>query len=217
MYGKKYEQLSEKIYFDDYDSSDDELLIDSRQYLADKEPIKDLKTHDINNNRTFDFILKESDELLELKHAIIHDNVDKIVKLIDNININTRFSNGWTCLLYAISNCSLELCKLFIDKGADVNYSIDKQNTLMFACSTYSSNQLYLLEIVKLLINNGSSVNTFNRQLQTPLMLASKSGNYLIVQYLIDSNAYINCRDDNGFTVTYNYSLCLLLLKCILN
>lgn len=197
--------MSNKFYFDDYYSDEDEFVLDSRQCLPDnenKEPFKDTKTHDFNNNKTFDFVNHESDEQLELKHAIIHNNIDKVLKLIDKFDVNTRFSNGWTCLLFAVSNCSLELCKLFIEKGSDVNYSIDKTSILMFACSFNASNQLDLLEIVRQLIINGSNVNAYNRQLQTPLMLASKFGNNLIVKYLIENNADIDHRDDKGFSVS---------------
>jgi ankyrin repeat protein len=68
---------------------------------------------------------QESQELTDLKHAIIHENIVKVESFLvkPDFNINASFNNGWSPLMYACSVGSYELAKRFIQIGANVNHS----------------------------------------------------------------------------------------------
>jgi ankyrin repeat protein len=69
--------------------------------------------------------MHESEDLLDLKHAIIHENILKVERFLlkPDVNINVTFNNGWSPLMYAVSVGSYELAKKFIEAGANVNHS----------------------------------------------------------------------------------------------
>lgn len=51
------------------------------------------------------------------------------------------------------------------------------------------------LEAVKLLIEYGADINSYDYKYRTPLMYAVSNGNADIVKFLISKNAYINAKD----------------------
>ncbi|RSL97661.1 hypothetical protein CDV31_012939 [Fusarium ambrosium] len=78
----------------------------------------------------------------------------------------------------------LSFMKLCLEHGTCVNYSDENKNTALHWLKQYTPVQL-----VKLLIDSGSKVNSLNSQGLTPLAVATKEGNVAVMRYLITRGA----------------------------
>lgn len=115
----------------------------------------------------------------------------EVIRLINaGAYINCTDSMGSAPLIWASFIGSVELAKLLIDHGADVNTQNDHQTPLHLACWRNS------LELAKLFINHGANVNC-KKIGETPLHLTSHPE---LAQLLINHGADINCKDSDGKT-----------------
>ena len=98
-------------------------------------------------------------------------------------SVNTQMKNGNTPLMLAVNNNNIEVVKLLISKGADVN-AIDEfdRSALFFAVSNDN------IGIAKVLINNGADVNIESKLRQTPLMLAVDKNNKDMINLLTNGD-----------------------------
>lgn len=98
-------------------------------------------------------------------------------------NVNTQMKNGETPLMLAVKNNNIEVVKLLISKGADVN-AIDEfgRSALFFAVSKDN------IAIAKILINNGADVNIESKLNQTALMLAIDKNNKDMINLLTNGD-----------------------------
>ena len=104
--------------------------------------------------------------------------------------------NGWTCLMTAINNGHLVICRLLLDKGAQVE-----------AKSSFGWTQLHFAasrghgEIVRLLCDRGADVEARDNEGWRPLHDAAYHGHISVVKELIEErNVEINARIDSGQT-----------------
>jgi hypothetical protein len=120
-------------------------------------------------------------------------------------------------LLEAVDTGNLEMVKLLVEKGADVNYKniikdeegdVDGETALINAC--LEDNVKKGLEMAKLLVSLGADVNIQDNYGQTALMYLCEmnlyDGGYAVVEFvkfLLYSGADINIRDSDGHTVLY--------------
>jgi len=65
----------------------------------------------------------------------------------------------------------LQICKLLVEKGADINIVSAKKSTVLHGLVLFSYSKL-LEEVIYLLLAKGININALNYQNQTPLMLA---------------------------------------------
>jgi ankyrin repeat protein len=116
-------------------------------------------------------------------------------------------AGGFTPLLAAASANDLEMVRLFVEKGVDVNAATAKGDTpLQFAAGAGN------LAMVKLLLSKGADVNaatTGALQVRkgpiglnhlTPLLYAAPYGTPELVKTLIDAGAKVNAQDIRGMT-----------------
>ena len=104
--------------------------------------------------------------------------------------------NGWTCLMTAAWNGHLSICRLLLDKGAQVGAI----NSIGFTPLYYAAFQGHV-EIVRLLCDRGADVEERYMNGWRPLHQAAVYGHISIVKELIDGrNAEINARSDGGRT-----------------
>jgi ankyrin repeat protein len=104
-------------------------------------------------------------------------------------------------LLLAAKDGHIDIVKLLIDKGADVNAkSSNGWTALMLASETG------YIDIAKLLIDKGADVNAKSSNGWTALMLASKAGHIDIVKLLIDKGVDVNTNRDIGTTALVSAS-----------
>jgi ankyrin repeat protein len=57
-----------------------------------------------------------------------------------------------------------------------------------------------ILEMLKILINNGTNINAFDSQNNTPLAIAVKENLPLVISWLVKNGADVNTRNKSGDT-----------------
>ncbi|MER8465354.1 ankyrin repeat domain-containing protein [Mesorhizobium sp. M1409] len=100
--------------------------------------------------------------------------------------------DGVTALYIACEGGNVELAKLLINRGADVNLPVSWQRTPL-----YAANKAGHAEIVKLLLDNGADPNRVAKA-QTPLHVAAENGCLQCVIHLVDAGAEVNALTSNG-------------------
>jgi ankyrin repeat protein len=132
-----------------------------------------------------------------LVEDIKNNDIAEVTKAIENgADVNAILDDrGNTALLYAIGYNSLEITKLLIKAGANINYKdINGMTPLMWSRS---------LDIAKLLIDSGADVNERDNAGQTVLIISALTGELLLdkTNLLINNGADINARTNDGITV----------------
>lgn len=115
--------------------------------------------------------------------------------LFNKENINKQDERGYTTLMIAILDNLIELAKLLIDKGADVNIENEFGDTALIYISDMGN-----LELAKLLLDKGADINVKNNYGVTPLMNASINDNIEMAKFLLDNGADVNAKNNNGNT-----------------
>jgi len=147
------------------------------------------------------------------ENVIYHGDVADVKDWIEFGNINVkerRDSEGNTPLHHAcngfkensnamkdIVDNDLDLVKIFIDAGCDVNARNNQgQTPLHVALICEFDNRI---EMVKLLVENGADVNARDNEEETPLHIEHYGDPHTdIVEYLISKGADINAKNKYG-------------------
>jgi ankyrin repeat protein len=131
----------------------------------------------------------------------IKDNDVIAVKLFiaAGMDVNTNIGNGFTVLMYAAENGYLEIAKLLIENGADINAHEDEDIDAPIDNDTSGETALIKavlennLKMVKLLVENGADVNAKAYKEEAPVLLMAATGDNLeIVKFLIKNGADVN-------------------------
>ena len=109
----------------------------------------------------------------------------------NNGTINALDEHGFTQLIEAAKSNSLDVAKLLIDKGADVNLKDDNTGATALMHAVGHGN----LDMVKLLIENKADINAVDKASQTALMIAAMNGYPEIAKLLIEKGADINLQE----------------------
>lgn len=157
------------------------------------------KNSGINTNIDMNSLHDKYDMINPRKH--IRRDFNQIIFLLKLGFANFRNNNGDTPItaIFTIGlflkDLSLEIAKLSIAHGADINVRNNKGETaLMWAI------RLRYLEIVKLLLDNGANINTQDNNGGTALMQSSERDNIEIAKMLLEKNLDINTANINGDT-----------------
>jgi len=100
----------------------------------------------------------------------------------------------WTALREAVVADNLELVRLLVEAGADINCSSDDGTALSMAAS-------WSLSIVQYLVEQGADVNLFPRNMYPVLTYPVENDEVQIVDYLIEHGADVNLSNNRGETV----------------
>ena len=104
--------------------------------------------------------------------------------------------DGWTCLHAAAYNGHLAICRLLLDKGAQLEAKDSGGGTPLHWAASRGH-----VEIFRLLCDRGADVEARNRWGMRPLYCAAMEGHISVVKELIEErNARINSRNDYGRT-----------------
>ena len=135
----------------------------------------------------------------QLHYYCEHGMTSSVVRMLEMRSIDVEAKEGeygWTCLLTAINYGHLAICRLLLDKGAQVKAkNIGGVTPLHFAA------QQGYVEIVRLLCDHGADIEARSNHGGRPLHSAVWQGHISVVKELIEErNAEINARTDNGRT-----------------
>ena len=130
---------------------------------------------------------KENREIREIVFLTIFLMILQVL-LAMRANVEDRGMKGdCTPLMEAASSGHLEIVKLLISHGADVNSQSSSGNTpLMYACASGHS------EIVRVLLEANANVEDHNENGHTPLMEAASAGHVEVAKILLEYGAGIN-------------------------
>lgn len=96
-------------------------------------------------------------------------------------DINGKPKSGYSPLMTAVKNNNMEITKMLLEKGANVNdITVNSRESAIFF-AVHNDN----IEIVKLLISKGADVNMVNGYAQTPLTIAVEKGNKKMINLLL--------------------------------
>ncbi|CAI6345342.1 unnamed protein product [Macrosiphum euphorbiae] len=135
---------------------------------------------------------------LTLKTACATNNVLEITRVLKSgtVNINSYLHNSWTALMHAAFNGSLDAVTYLLQNGADPLIEYDCHNVIMCVCNCARiSNELDLLNCLKLLANGSIDINSKDRTGLTALMYACSNGWLKLVEFLVDHGAEIELKD----------------------
>ena len=131
----------------------------------------------------------------DLSVAIRQDKIEEVVKaLMSGLNINTKTKDGQSLLFIAVCAGSMDITKLFLGRGADVNIQNSFGRTILhqLVLEGYETMFKYLIKRPDLIV---SSVDDFGKSI---LHTAAEWGRTSFLQplldvcYSIDVNPYIS-------------------------
>lgn len=128
------------------------------------------------------------DETEKLQHAVSHNDVEIAKKYLEQ-GANPNGSNQYqlTPLMITARNGNLEMAKLLISKGADINAKDSNGNNALAYCSDYG--YANAKGVAKLLVENRADINHRDKDGYTALEKATGSSNFEIAKFLIENGA----------------------------
>jgi len=103
---------------------------------------------------------------------------------------------GRTCLHAAAQNDHLAICRLLIDKGAQLEAKDGEDMTPLYLAARHGC-----VQIVRLLCDRGADVEARDNYGRRPIHWAASNGHISVVKELIEErNADINARINGGWT-----------------
>lgn len=134
-----------------------------------------------------------------LMEACREQDIVLVASIISTDDINKKNKHGATVLMIACAQPSIDIVKLLIKNGANVNLRDNEGRCALFYVSGYYDTDK---DKVRLLIKNGANVNSQDNHCVTSLM--RKCGEYKInidiVKLYIENGADINLSDKMGGT-----------------
>ncbi len=106
--------------------------------------------------------------------------------------VNRQFEHGYTLLHHAVSSNDLEMAKMLLAEGADVNLGEE--------CGFAPLHLAESLEMARLLVGRGADVNKTHTGGRTPLYMAVIEDRKAVVAFLIEKGADPGIGDGNGTT-----------------
>ena len=121
-----------------------------------------------------------------------------------NANAKTKKPGigGITLLIIASGLGHVEVVKLLLENGADVNTNNDIGISALMAASSKG-----FVKVVKLLLEKGADVNAKNDDNLTALIIASQTGHTEVAELLLEKGADVNAKNNDGYTALMAASL----------
>jgi ankyrin repeat protein len=123
-------------------------------------------------------------------------------------DVNTRGKDDWTPLHLASYYGNVEIVRLLLDHGADLDAATGNKGEKPLHKVTYGKyrSQEDGVRVAQLLLDRGTDVNTRRKDDWTPLHAASYNANAEIVQFLIDHGAGVDAVNKSGGTPLHDVS-----------
>lgn len=146
------------------------------------------------------FLLQE-----ELNKHAAHGNLEEVEKILLNEKVSINWKDtryGMTPLICAASNGHIDVLKLLISAGADLDLK-DKVDdggiTALIEATRFNR-----IEAVRELIEAGANINAKDIGEETALYIASRDGHVEIVSALLAAGANVNAKYSEGWTALHN-------------
>lgn len=137
----------------------------------------------------------------QLLDAVSAKDIVKVQELLlMGADVGFKPQNNWNVTIMASSLGHFKILKLFVDRGADVNYSYERFTPLLALCSSSNRNDEELLKCLDLLITTGVEINSLDWYRLSPLSHAVKSNHVSLVYRLIEKGADVNTADQDACT-----------------
>jgi len=159
-----------------------------------------------NSNDIAEYLIKHSNNLFYRYHNVLEEAISRKNKYIVELLIekkflcNTNYNKNRNYLHTAARNNDIDICKVLLKNGLDINQFDKKGNTPIFLVAHSSNYQLF-----SFLFNNGANLHKKNKNNETLLHISSMAGNTEIVKALIENNIEINAKDNFGMSAL-NYA-----------
>ncbi|XP_076027494.1 ankyrin repeat, SAM and basic leucine zipper domain-containing protein 1 [Genypterus blacodes] len=142
----------------------------------------------------------EGDEASLMKRAINEGDVGAVEQLLNRgMDVDTRFTFGWTLLMCAANVANHQITKVLLDRGADANFCTGHFTVLMASCMA-SGSEDSIASCVGLLLAKHADPNRLNESHMTCLMLAARDGHSKILNLLASHGAKLDLQDQSGYT-----------------
>ncbi|RDW85731.1 hypothetical protein BP5796_04056 [Coleophoma crateriformis] len=116
----------------------------------------------------------------------------------DQFETDLKDIGRWKPLHLASEDGHINIVKLLVEKGADINAADMNGRTLLYRASENGH-----IDVVKLLLEKGADVNATDKNGWTPLCTASQHRHIDVVKLLLEMGADVNAADENGRTPLY--------------
>ncbi|MBK8397606.1 MAG: ankyrin repeat domain-containing protein [Leptospiraceae bacterium] len=145
--------------------------------------------------RLFYFFINCASPQERLEAAIQAGDLEDTKKAIaDKADLEAELQKNITPLELAIKKNKLDIVKLLIEKGANVNPTKAESGYTPLHVAAINNR----LEIAKYIIEKGSNINAQTKFGTTPLHHAAEKGSYEVAQLLIEKGADLNLSDKKG-------------------
>ena len=143
-----------------------------------------LKTRNCNDLQEVMMEVKNRWGMTQLRYFCRKGMTASVVRMLAMRSIDIEAKNGvngWTCLYSAACFGHLDICRMLLDKGAQVNARSKGGWTPLH----YAAQQGHI-EIVRLLCDRGADIEARDNYGTRPLHVAAIGGHLSIVKYLIE-------------------------------
>jgi len=162
----------------------------------------------------------------DLTNAIMNNDIEFIKEYLNKYDVNRLIYEDFPIIVLVNNNASLEIFKLFIDKGVkiDSQSADDNKTALLLLAENSYTNLEYTFPIIQLLVENGANINATTIKEDNALLLSIEyiRQSNKIQKYLIENNIDINQQDVyldtvlnsevyNSFSVDNNIHIDLIL------
>ncbi|KAL7915772.1 ankyrin repeat-containing domain protein [Trichoderma velutinum] len=109
----------------------------------------------------------------------------------------------------AVENGPVDVIKMLLSQGADIDAKSDRGSSPLFTAAWYGK-----VEVAQLLLNQGANIHLTNDNGNTALHHAAYTGQVQMARFLIDRGANINAKnkcDETPLTYATNGEMCRLL------
>lgn len=145
--------------------------------------------------------INQSFYLFRLVDILTVEDLQELISYGFNVNITSE--SNCNLLINACSLCYVEIVKVLIKNGANLDVQ-DKygKTALMHAVTSYNDNISRYI-IVKMLIEAGAGVDILDKFGRTPLMMSTYNEDIKVVQTLLEGGADPNITDNGGETALF--------------
>jgi ankyrin repeat protein len=126
-------------------------------------------------------------------NLINENNINKLESINSNV-LKSKNNDGNTPLMYAILKDKIDIAKLLIDKGCNLDMQNNDGDTALMLSVKYSK------DIPKLLIESGCNLNLQDKAGNTPLMISILRWRVDIARLLIENDCDLNLQNSRDYT-----------------